>query len=109
MNTTETKVRKARQVYSAREKAGAVLAVWSGRRSPSRVCREAGTSWGLLNSWEKRALLGIYRALGGVELPAKRQGELGSRLEGLLTGLTPAKGTEPAGLPEGARESGNAA
>lgn len=102
MNTTEAvvKTQRVRRVVSAREKAAAVLAVWSGRRNPARVCRELGVSWGLVNSWEKRALIGIFRALGGLALPLSRQGELGNRLEGLLTELKPSaipeRETEPA-------------
>ena len=89
MNTTvDEKTTKARRVISAKEKAQAVLAVWSSRRNTARVCRELGVNWGILRSWEKRSLSGILTALGGEEMPVSPQGELGYRLESLLTGLT---------------------
>jgi transposase-like protein len=98
METSGKKERKARRVISAREKAQAVLAVWSGRRTTSRICKELGASWGLLKSWEKKALAGMLKGLGGEALPARTPGELGSRLENLL-GETQPTGTNPAPLP----------
>ena len=89
MNTTaDEKTTKARRVISAKEKAQAVLAVWSSRRNTARVCRELGVNWGILRSWEKRSLSGILTALGGEAQSAGPQGELGCRLESLLAGLT---------------------
>jgi transposase-like protein len=83
----ETKTRRLRRSYSAREKAAAVLALWSGRRSPSRIGRELGINWGTLNGWAQSGLLGMLKALGGEPLPARPQGELGRRLEQMLSGL----------------------
>ena len=83
----EKKQRKARRMVSAREKAQAVLAVWSGRRSASQMCRELGVNWGSLHGWERKGLQGILKALGGETTPTPAQGALGKRLEGLLTGL----------------------
>ena len=89
MNTTNTekKQRRPRKQISARAKAQAVLAVWSGRRNASQVCRELGVNWGSLNGWERKGLAGILKALGGESAPLSAQGELGKRLEGLLAGL----------------------
>jgi transposase-like protein len=88
MNTsTEKKARRVRRSYRASEKAAAVLAVWGGRRRAGRVCRELGINWGILNSWEKRAIQGIRASLAPAgERPAEQQVgvTLGKRLEGLL-------------------------
>lgn len=67
---TEVKKRQSR-VYSAKEKAQAVLAVWSGRRSPSALTKEMGVPWTAINTWEKRALNGMLTALD----PTWKQGE----------------------------------
>ena len=40
MNSTPEKTRKERTLRSAREKCQAVLALWTGRRRPSEICRE---------------------------------------------------------------------
>jgi len=86
MTTTQEKAAKRpRKVFSAREKAQAVLAVWSGRRKPAAVCKGLGTTWGALNAWEKVALGGILKALG-LETPVAETAGLclGNRLEKLL-------------------------
>lgn len=85
--TTEKKSRRTRRSYSAGEKAAAVLAVWSGRRRTARVCRELSINWGILRSWEQRAIQGMRQALGdlpGGESPTSGGGILGKRLETLL-------------------------
>jgi len=85
--TTEKKNRRTRRSYSAGEKAAAVLAVWSGRRRTARVCRELSVNWGILRSWEQRAIRGMRMALGdlpGEETPTRAGGVLGKRLETLL-------------------------
>jgi len=69
---TETKRRRAR-VYSAKEKAQAVLALWSGRRNVAAVMKELQAPWGLINTWEKRALSGMLTALD----PTWKQAEEG--------------------------------
>lgn len=97
MNVVERK-RKPRRVVSGRAKAQAVLTVWSGRRKASQVCRELGVNWGTLNGWERKGLQGIRKAMGGEELTASSQGELGRRLEGLLAGLATEKTCLPAPL-----------
>lgn len=86
MTIQEKAARRPRKVFGAREKAQAVLAVWSGRRKPAAVCKSLGTTWGALNAWEKVALAGILKALG-LEKPAAAAADgltLGSRLEKLL-------------------------
>jgi transposase-like protein len=50
-------------VFSAQEKAQAVLALWSGRRSTSALTKELQVPWGVLNFWEQRALSGMLTAL----------------------------------------------
>jgi transposase-like protein len=59
---TETKRRRTR-VFSAKEKAEAVLALWSGRRTTSALSKELEVPWAILNGWEKRALSGMLTAL----------------------------------------------
>ena len=51
------------RVYSAKEKAQAVLALWSGRRNPSTLTKELAVPWAAINTWEKRALSGMLTAL----------------------------------------------
>ena len=93
--TTEKKTKRMRRSYSAKEKGSALLAVWSGRRRPARVCREMGINWGVFNSWEKRAIRGMREALG--ETPGKPETQvpgvvrLGKRLETLLGEPGPVK------------------
>ena len=58
----EPKRRRSR-VYGAKEKAQAVLALWSGRRSPTALTQELEVPWTLINTWEKRALSGMLTAL----------------------------------------------
>lgn len=100
MNTTNTveKKRKPRRGVSARAKAQAVLAVWSGRRSTSQLCRELGVNWGALHGWERKGLQGIHRALGGEDLTLPAREDLGRRLEGLMAGLAAEKMSQPAPL-----------
>lgn len=100
MNTTNTveKKRKTRRVVSARAKAQAVLAVWSGRRNASQMCRELGVNWGSLHGWERKGLQGIHRAMGGEELALPAREDLGRRLEGLMAGLAAEKMCPPAPL-----------
>jgi hypothetical protein len=94
---TETKARRSR-VYSAREKTQAVLALWSGRRSPAALTKELEVPWGLLNTWEKRALAGMLTALD----PNWKQAEEGQpslprRVEKLIAQtLSPAAPAQPA-------------
>jgi hypothetical protein len=59
---TEPRKRHSR-MFSAREKAQAVLALWSGRRSTSALTKEMEVPWAVLNLWEKRALTGMLSAL----------------------------------------------
>jgi len=83
--TNESKVQpKTRRIYRAKEKAQAVLSLWSGRRVASRICRDLRISWGLLNSWERKAIRGMMKGLGSESEPGRPTGELGSRIEGLL-------------------------
>ena len=78
--------RKWRQkTYSAKEKSQAVLALWSGRRSASSVMKELEVPWGVLNSWEKRAINGMLTALDPTwKQPEEGQLKLSNRLERLM-------------------------
>jgi len=94
---TEPRKRRTR-VFSAKEKTQAVLALWSGRRSPSALTRELDVPWAIINTWEKRALTGMLTALD----PTWKQAEEGQptlprRLEKLIgQTLKPDAGAEPA-------------
>ena len=59
----EEQKKRPNRVYSAKEKAQAVLALWSGRRNPAALMKELELSWGIINTWEKRALAGMLTAL----------------------------------------------
>lgn len=72
------KVKKERTVRSAKEKCQAVLAVWTGRRRPSEVCRELGVPANLLNGWQARAMEGMLAAL---EPRTRRQEDRGPLLD----------------------------
>jgi transposase-like protein len=62
--------------YGVAEKCRAVLAVWTGRKQASVLCREMGVSASLLSQWQDRALSGMLEALeprgtrAGTEGPA---------------------------------------
>lgn len=59
----EPKVRKERTVHSAQQKCQAVLALWTGRRRPTEICREMNVPANLIMGWQERALEGMLRAL----------------------------------------------
>lgn len=59
----ETKARKERTVHSAQVKCQAVLALWTGRRRPTEICREMNVPANLIMGWQERALEGMLRAL----------------------------------------------
>lgn len=93
MNEENKQKRRKMHPRSAKEKASAVLSVWSGRRTTSQACKEQSVSWGVLNSWEKQALAGMRKALGQQEEPnVEREMGLNRRLEKLL-GRTTGPGT----------------
>lgn len=85
-NGKEKRVQEVeRVIYSAEERAQAVLSIWSERRKPSEVCKELSIKWGVLNHWQDRALRGMMAALQ----PRSRQSlekspALGPKLERLL-------------------------
>jgi transposase-like protein len=72
------KVRKERTVRSAREKCQAVLAMWTGRRRPSEICREMDIPGNLLLGWQERAMEGMLQAL---EPRTRRQEDRGPMLD----------------------------
>ena len=84
--TAGAEPRKRRgRVYSAKEKAQAVLALWSGRRSTTALTKELGVPWAVLNTWEKRALAGMLTALDpSWKQTVEEQPSLPRRLEKLI-------------------------
>jgi hypothetical protein len=93
---TEPK-RRRMQVYNAKEKAEAVLALWSGRRNTSALTKEMGAPWAMLHEWEKRALNGMLSALDPTwKKPQEGQPALPNRLEKLIEQtLNPAAVSQP--------------
>ncbi len=60
----KTKKTRIYQKFSAKEKAKAVLSIWSERRKPSEVCRELGVKGTNLTNWQNKALEGMLKELG---------------------------------------------
>ena len=80
----ETKRRPSRE-FSAKQKAQAVLALWSGRRSTSALTKELAVPWAIINTWEKRALSGMLTALDPTwKQAAEEQPSLPRRVEKLI-------------------------
>ena len=77
MNAPTDKTRKERTVRSAREKCQAVLALWTGRRRPSEICRDLQIPANLLSGWQERAMEGMLQAL---EPRTRRQEDRGPML-----------------------------
>jgi hypothetical protein len=117
MTATDTKanpprrIRREPVVYSAREKAEAVLSWWTERRRPCEICREMKIAGTLLSQWQERAMEGMLVALAPRRrtdeerkppLPAKVErllarktsSEAPSRLSKRLTALVQAKEKE---------------
>lgn len=83
---TESKANKERPNYSARERARAVLSVWTERRRPAEVCKELSISSMMLNHWQNRALTGMMEALEPRTRPEQDWGPaLGVKLEKMLS------------------------
>lgn len=94
-SAVEGKTKRQMRVFSAKEKSQAVLALWSGRRKAANVMKGLGVPWGVLNSWEKRAINGMLTALDPT-WKQPEEGRLPSRLERLLENtLKPAAVQEP--------------
>lgn len=91
------KPRKPVRTHSAKEKAKAVLALWSGRRSPSALTKELGVPWSAINQWEKKALSGMLTALDPTwKQDVEDQPSLPRRVEKLIEkALKPGMATEP--------------
>ena len=83
---TESKSNKERMTYSARERARAVLSVWTERRRPAEVCKELSISAMVLSHWQKRALAGMLESLEPRTRPEQEWGPaLGTKLEKMLS------------------------
>lgn len=94
----EEQKKRPNRVFSAKEKAQAVLALWSGRRNPAALMKELELPWGIINTWERRALSGMLTALDPTWKQAEEaQPSLPSRLEKLIEQtLKPAAAAKPA-------------
>jgi len=60
---SEAKAKRQRVLRSAKEKARAVLALWTERRRPLDVCRELSIKPSVLSHWQERAMEGMLGAL----------------------------------------------
>lgn len=79
-----TKRRKS-SVHSAKEKAQAVLSLWSGRRNTASLTRTLDVPWAVVHTWEKKALTGMLTALDpSWKKPEEGQLNLPRRLEKLI-------------------------
>jgi transposase-like protein len=71
--------------HSSREKAEAVLAVWTEKRTPAAIARELGVNWQILQNWQDRALMGMLEALESrVSATMEKPPTLSRRLRQLL-------------------------
>lgn len=80
----KTSAEAAKREISAAERCRAVLSIWSASKTPSQVSREYGIQWTVLNSWEKRAMQGMLRALEPRRKQSTQSKNLPHRLETLL-------------------------
>ncbi len=62
-HSVSSATRKEAAVYTAHQRAQAVLSVWTERRRPATVCQELGINATVLGQWEQRAMAGMLRAL----------------------------------------------
>lgn len=84
MGGAQPKKRTVR-MFSAKEKAQAVLSLWSGRRGASALMKEMAVPWGVLHGWEQRAIGGILTALDpGWQQTAEKTVGLLPRVERLI-------------------------
>ena len=106
------KAATATATHSARERAEAVLAIWTERRRPAEVCRGLGVAEVVLQQWQDRALRGMLDALEpkgtgtgrGPMLPARLEKQLNRQTAeraGRLTRLSKRLAKIQAGKEEG--------
>ena len=83
-NTPKAKrPRPPSHLYSAQEKAQAILAVWTERCKPAEVCRQMQVNWITFNQWQQRAMEGMLQALES-RVNLARGEALSPRLQSLL-------------------------
>jgi len=84
--SSESKPKKERINPSAKERAAAVLSIWTERRRPSEVGREMGVNTTMISLWQQRALEGMLQALEPRSRPESQwRPPLSPKLEKLLT------------------------
>lgn len=59
----QRKEKKEHRMFTAMDKAKAVLSVWSERRKPVEICRELDIAWMQFSQWQNNALKGMLSAL----------------------------------------------
>jgi len=70
--------------WTAREKAEAVLALWTERRKPSEICKELEIGWTTLDNWQSRALEAMLEVLEPRERKEEKSPAMTTRLQQLL-------------------------
>lgn len=75
---------RKRRSYTAEEKCRVVLAMWTGRKQGTELCKELGVSWKMLEEWQARAMEGLVEALAPRDGEIRKGPMLGPRLKRLL-------------------------
>lgn len=57
------RTRRPAKVFSAQQKAQAVLAAWTGRLSQTEICRQMEVNYMTFQNWQGRAMDGMLQAL----------------------------------------------
>lgn len=79
MNST-----RRRRTYTAEQKCRVVLAMWTGKKKGTELCREVGITWQMLNQWQGLAMEGLVRELRPREGEGKTGPALGRQVRKLL-------------------------
>ena len=75
---------KRRRTYTAEQKCRVVLAMWTGKKKGTELCREVGITWQMLNRWQGSAMEGLVRGLRPREGERKSGPALGRQVKHLL-------------------------
>ena len=75
---------KRRRTYTAEQKCRVVLAMWTGKKKGTELCREVGITWQMLNRWQGAAMEGLVRGLRPREGERKSGPALGRQVKQLL-------------------------
>ncbi len=82
MNKPEN--RKHTSNHTARQRAQAVLSIWTEKRRAREVIKEMSISWTILGHWQSKAMVGMLKALEPRKMDQEQGPALAPRLEKLL-------------------------